>query len=135
MEVKPSTCDVSVTYDLSNHMKPPTHKRTSPPTSSIGSFHARFSVLSALLTSIKLRIHNCLHRHHCESVVHSGSMIDIVISNNSFIVLHSALVHCETPSWFIESGYYHTNTRLFFSIVEKDYTIVNSEKTELILFE
>ena len=85
-EAKPSTYDVSATYDLSNHMKIPTHERNSPPTSSNGSFHALFSVLSVLLTHFKLRICNCSHRHHCESVVHSKSMIDIVISKKYCIV-------------------------------------------------
>ena len=115
-EVKPSTCDVLATYDLSNHIKIPTHKRKYPPTSSIDSFHARFSVLSALLTPNKLRIYNYSHRHRCKSVVHSGSMIDITIPTKYFIVLHSALVHCGTPSWFVESGYYHTNTRSSFQL-------------------
>ena len=91
MEVQDSKYDVSATYDLLNHLKVLTLKRNNHST-----LHARFSVLSALLTSVKLRIYNCLHRHHCESVVHSGSMIDIIIPKYSFIVLHSALVRCGT---------------------------------------
>ena len=119
MEVKQSTYDVSATYDLPNYMKIPTQKKNSPTTSSNGSFNARFSVLSALLTPITLRIYNWSYRHHCESVVHSGSMIDIVIPKKSFIILHSALVHCGTSSWFVKSGYYHTNTRSFFQLRKK----------------
>ena len=42
------------------------------------------------------------------------------------------LVHCGTPSWFVESGHYHTNTILFCSMAENDYTIDN-KKTEIIL--
>ena len=82
MEVKDSKYVVVATYDLSNHMKIPIQKRNSPPTSSNYLFHARFRVLSALLTPIKLRIYNCSYRHHCKSVVHSGSIIDIVIPKN-----------------------------------------------------
>ena len=96
MAVQDSKYDVSATYDLLNHLKVLTLKRNNHSTSSNGSLHTRFSVLSALLTSVKLRIYNCLHRHHCESVVHSGSMIDIIIPKYSFIVLHSALVRCGT---------------------------------------
>ena len=114
MAVQDSKYDVSATYDLSNHMKVLTFKRNSHSTLSNGSFHARFSVLSTLLRPIKLKIYNCSHRHHCASVVHSGSMIDIIISKKYFIILHSVLVHCGTPSWFVESGYCHTNTRSFF---------------------
>ena len=62
-------------------------------------------------------------------------MIDIIIPKNVFIVLHSALIHCGTSSWCVESGYYHTNTKSFFSIVENDYIIVDNEKTEIILSE
>ena len=120
MEVQDSKYDVSAAYDLLNHMKIPSQKKkTSPPISSNGSFHAQFIVLSALLTPIKLRKDNCSHRRHCESVVHSGYMIDIVILKQSVIVLHSALVHCGTPSWFVESEYYHTNTRSFFQLCKK----------------
>ena len=82
MEVQDSKYDVSVTYDLSNHVKVTTLKRNNKSTSSNGSFHARFSVLSTLLTPVNLRIYNCSHYHHYESVAHSGSMIDITIPNN-----------------------------------------------------
>ena len=97
-------------------MKIPTKKKNCPPTSSNGSFRVQFSVLSTLLTPIKLRKYNCSHRHHCESLVHNGSMIDIAIPKKSLIVLHSALVRYGTPSCFVESGYYHTNTRTFFQM-------------------
>ena len=81
-EIKQSTYDA--TYDLSNYTKISTQKKNCLPTSLNGSFHARFSGLSALITPIKLRIYNCSHRHHCESVVYSGSMIDIVIPKKIF---------------------------------------------------
>ena len=55
-------------------------------------------------------------------------MIDIIIPKKPFIDLHSALVHCETTSLFVESGYYYTSTRSFFSIVENKYTIDNEKK-------
>ena len=58
-------------------------------------------------------------------------MIDIIIPKKPFIILYSALVYCGTPSWFVESEYYRTNTRSFFSIIENDYTIVDNEKTEI----
>ena len=98
MEVQDSKYDVSPTYDLSNYMKVPTLKRNSPLTSSNCSFHTRFSVLSALLTPIKLRMYNCSHRHHCESVVHSGSMIDIIIPK----IISSLYV----VRWFIVEFHY-----------------------------
>ena len=88
-------------------------------------------MISTLLTPIKLRIYNCSHRHHCESVVHRGSMIDIIITTNCFILFHCALVHCGSPSWFIESESYHPNTRSFFTIVENNYHVVN-ERTKII---
>ena len=109
-------------------------KRNNQSTSSNGSFHTRSSILSELLTSVKLMIYSCSRHHHCKSVVHSGSMIDIIIRKKYFIVLHCALVHCGIPLWFFESGYYHRNTRSFFSTVKNDYTIDN-EKTEIILSE
>ena len=98
MKVQDSKYDVSATYDLSNHLTVPTLKSNNHSTLSNGSFHARFCVLSVLLTPAKLRIYDCAHRHHCESVVHSGSMIDIIIPKKSFIILHSALFHCGTLS-------------------------------------
>ena len=130
--------DMSLSYDLCNHVQVPITKpaskksKTLPNTSSTLTFHERFSVISTLLTPIKLRIHNCSHRHHCESVVHRGSMIDIIIPTNCFILLHCALVHCGSPSWFIESGSYHQNTRSFFTIVEINYHVVNV-RTEITL--
>ena len=129
-----------MTYDFCNHVKISTIKRTpsksktQTTTSSIISFHGRFSVISELLTPIKLRIFNCSRRHHCESVFHSGSMINIIIPNNYFILFHCTLVHCGSPSWFIKSGSYHSNTRSFFTVVENSYNRVN-ERTEIILPE
>ena len=130
--------DMSLSYDLCNHVqvlitKPASKKsKTLPNTSSTLTFHGRFSVISTLLTPIKLRIYNCSHIHRCESVVHRGSMIDIIIPTNCFILLHCALIHCGSPSWFIESGSYHQNTRSFFTIVENNYHVVN-KRTETIL--
>ena len=123
--------DVSLSQDLCNHVKGPITKQASsksktiPNTSSTLTFHGRFSVISTLLTPIKVRIYNCSHRHHCESVVHRGSMIDIIISTNYFILFHCALVHCGSPSWCIESESYQPNTRLLFTIVENSYHVVN----------
>ena len=96
--------DMSLSYDLCNHVNVPITKpaskksKTLPNTSSTLTFHERFSVISTLLTPIKLRIYNCSHRHHCESVVHRGSMIDIIIPTNCFILLHCALVHYGSSS-------------------------------------
>ena len=59
-------------------------------------------------------------------------MIDIIIQKNPFIVLHSALVHCGTPSWCVESEYYHTNTMSFFSIMEMITLLLTMEKIEII---
>ena len=101
-------------------------RRNKESTSTVESLHGQFSVLSALLTPFKLKIYNYSHRHHCESVVHSGSIIDIIIPKNCFIVLHCALVHWWTP-WFVQSKVYHTKTRPFFSIAEKDYIDENEK--------
>ena len=43
------------------------------------------------------------------------------------------LVHYGTPLWYVESGVYHTNTRSFFSIVEKDFNIVNEKEKSFFL--
>ena len=116
---------MSLSYDLCNHVKiriikqASSKSKTIPNTSSTLTFHGRFSVISTLLTPINLRIHNFLHRHHCESVVHRGSMIDIIIPTNCLILFHCALVHCGSLSWFIKSESYHPNTQLFFTIVKK----------------
>ena len=53
-------------------------------------------------------------------------------SNIFFILLHCALAHCGSPSWYIESGAYHLNTRSFFTIVENKYHVEN-EELEIIL--
>ena len=45
-------------------------------------------------TPIKLVIFNYSHIHHCESVVHGGSIIDIIIPKNCVILFHCELVHC-----------------------------------------
>ena len=96
------------------------------------SFHGGFSVSSALMTQFKLKIYNCSYRHHYESIVYNGSMIEIIVPANCFIVFHIVFAYCETPYWYIDKGINHTNTRSFFSIVEQDYNIV-SEITERIL--
>ena len=93
IKVNDQSYDVLMTYDLYNHTTVPVKRRNKESTSTVESLHGQFSVLSALLTPFKLKIYNYSHRHHCESVVHSGSIIDIVIPKNCFIVLHCALVH------------------------------------------
>ena len=58
--------------------------------------------------------------------------MEIIIPVNYLIVFHSALVQCGTPSWYVEYGVYHTNTRSFFTLDEQDYNIVN-EVIEIII--
>ena len=73
LENNRSNYDMSLSYHLCNHVKVPVPKSTSKTTttSSTTNFHGSFSVISnTLLTPIKLRVYNCSHRHHCESVVH-----------------------------------------------------------------
>ena len=55
-------------YDLSNHLKVPQTKRGKNKNliNNVKDFHARFSVLSALRSPIKLKLWNCSHRHHFE---------------------------------------------------------------------
>ena len=83
-------------------------------TSSVNTFHGRFSVLSALLSPTKLEVCNCSHRHHGESKVHSRLMIEIIIHQYCFIVFYCIFSLCGTPSWYIESKVYHQKTRSFF---------------------
>ena len=70
-----------------------------------------------------MKIFNCSHRHSIDSIVHQGSAIEVIIPENCFIIFHCGLVHCGTPSWFISNGEYSSNTKLFFTIVEKEYNI------------
>ena len=71
--------DVPMSYNLSNHKKAPVKRRNQESILIIESFHGRISVLSALFTQSKLKIYNYLNWHYCESVVHSGLMIEIII--------------------------------------------------------
>ena len=50
-------------------------------------------------------------------------MIEVIIPENCFIIFHYGLVHCGTPSWFISRGEYPSNTRDFFTIVEKGFNL------------
>ena len=70
---------------------------------------------------IKLKIYNCSHRHSIDSIVRQGSAIEVIIPENCFTMFHCRLVHCGIPSWYISNDEYSSNTRLFFTIVEKDY--------------
>ena len=103
--------DIIQLYDLLNHIKVPVEKSYENPISSVNTFHGRFSILIALLKPIKLKVYNCSHWYHGKSKVHSRSMIKIIIPPNYFIIFHCALVHCGSPSWYIESGVFHHNTR------------------------
>ena len=94
-------------------------------TININSFHGRFSVLNILRSPFKLKIFNCSHRHHSELAVHQDSMIEVVIPENYFIMLHCGLVHYGTSSWFINRGEYSSNTLAFFTIVEKGFNLRN----------
>ena len=72
--------DVNNSYNLSNHQKVPLIKRCkNNTTSNVKYFHARFSVLSALISPIKLKLWDCSHRHHSEKIVHRGSIIEVII--------------------------------------------------------
>ena len=104
-KIKTTQFNISKTCDLSNHTKVPVTKRNITTTPHVDSFNGRFSVLSVLLTPLKLKIYNCSHRHHCESMIHNGSMMEIIISVNFIYYFHSALLHCGTPSWYIEIMY------------------------------
>ena len=117
---------------MSNYSKVPVTKRIENSTSKDTSFHGRFSVLSALMTPLKLKIYNFSHQHYYESIDHNGSIIEIIIPVNCFIMFHGALIHCGTPSWYIDKEIYHTNTISCFSIVEQDYNI-DSEIIDSIL--
>ena len=112
--------DVNDSYDLSNHLKVPQTKRgkNQNSTNNVKDFHARFSVLSALRSPIKLKLWNCSHRRHSERIVHRGSIIEIIIPEDYFIMFHCSLVHFGTPSWFISRGEYSSNTRAFLQLLK-----------------
>ena len=84
----------------------------------IKTFNGRFTVLSALRSSFKLKIFNCSHCHSSESTVHQGLKIEVFIPENCFITFHCGCVHYGTSYWFICNGEYSSNARLFFTIVE-----------------
>ena len=58
-------------------------------------------------------------------------MIVVVIPVNCFILFHYGLVHCGTLSWFANKGEYHSNTRAFFTIVEKLFKLDNEITVQL----
>ena len=66
---------------------------------------------------------------------HRGSMIEVIIPEDCFILFSCGLVHCGTPSWFINGGEYGKHTRAFFPIVEKYFFLINEitvQKTNLL---
>ena len=77
-------------YDLSNHTNLPNAKRTMQmqTTNKIHYFHGRVSMFSALRTPFKLKLFNYSYRHHSEKTVHRGSMIEVVIPGDYFIIFH-----------------------------------------------
>ena len=85
---KDKSYDITQTYNWLNHTKVPIEKKHEWTISLVNTFHGRFSVLSALLTPIKLKVYNCSHRHHGVSKVNIWSMIEIIIPQNCFIVFH-----------------------------------------------
>ena len=101
----------------------PSLKRGIQSTRNKSYFHGRFSVLSAFRSPFKLKI--------SKSIVHKGSMIEVIIPINCFIYFHCALVHCVTPSQFINKGEYHYNTRAFVIIVENSFKFENEITVEL----
>ena len=119
--------DANKSYDLINHQKGPISKRakSNNTTSNIKKFHARFRVLSALRSAIKLKIWSCSHRHYSKRTVHRGLMIKVIIPEDCFIMFNCGLVHCGTPSWFINRDEYGKSTRAFFTIVERDFFLTH----------
>ena len=89
-------------FDLFNHNKVSILRRGMYSTSD----KSFFRTFSALRSPLKLIKFNCSHRHHSESIVHEGSMIEVVIPVNYFILFHYGLVHCRTLSWFINKDEY-----------------------------
>ena len=52
-------------------------------------------------------------------------MIEFIIPEDCFIMFSCGLVHCGTPSWFINRDEYGKNTRVFFKIIEKYFFLIN----------
>ena len=57
--------------------------------------------------------------------VHRGSIIEVIIPEDCFIMFKCDLVHCGTPSWFISRGEHSKNTRALFTIVERDFNLTH----------
>ena len=52
-------------------------------------------------------------------------MIEVIIPEDCCIMFSYGLVRCGTPSWFIDRGEYGKNTRVFFTIVETYFFLIN----------
>ena len=53
-------------------------------------------------------------------------MIEVIIPEDCFIMFSYGLVYYDTPSWFTNIGEYEKkNTRAFFTIVEKYFSLNN----------
>ena len=52
-------------------------------------------------------------------------MIQVIVPEDFIIMFSCGLVHCGTPSWFIDRGEYVKNTRAYFTIVEKCFFLMN----------
>ena len=50
---------------------------------------------------------------------HRGSMIKVIIPEYFFIKFSCGLVHCGTPSWFIDRGEYSKNIRAFLQLLKQ----------------
>ena len=77
-------------YNLSNQTKVHNTKKSiqMQTTNKINQFHGKFIVLSALRTSLKLKLFNFSHHHHSEITVHRGSMIDVIIPKDYLIIFY-----------------------------------------------
>ena len=85
-------------YDLSIYTKVPNAKRSIQiqTTSKINYFHGRCSTLSASRTPFKLKLFKCSYRYHLKKTVYRGSMIQVIISEDSllcFIVVLYVVEH------------------------------------------
>ena len=100
-------------------------------TSNINYFYGRFSVLSVLRIPFKLKIFNCSYYYRSELAVHRGSMVEVIIPKNCFIMFHCGLVYCRTPSWFISRGEHSSYTRSCFTIIEKYFNLRNKNAVQM----
>ena len=93
--------------------------------------YCRFSAIFNLATPTGLSVCNCSHSYLTDLWVHINIKIDAYIPFCWFIMFNRGLVRTGTRFWYYNKGRHYSNTRIFFTIVEKNY-ISSIKSTNLI---